>query len=195
MSFLLASCLFGIGFEAGGGLTFEIPRGADIEDYTPVLSWGAEAGIRDVLPGIGFDLGIRCFGVEYEDRFDTSWQVRRWEGYFFDASTLFESWPYLKGPVGLRLRAGGSWVPWKWYEDGDLIPIIPEDTTHDTTHMRASDFGILLGVSVMYRPVPFIIIEAGLNHRHVLSLDTDKYGDADVDERFLEAYVGARARF
>ena len=195
LNLLLASLLFCVGLEAGGGVTLEKGFGKDIEEFSEVISWGAEIGVRDILPGIGFDIGIRRFGVEKEERLDTLDQLLRWEGYFFEGSAVFESWPYWDGPLGIRLRLGGSYVPWRMLADGEVIPIPPEDTLADTLYMEANDWGVLLGGSVMFRPISFLVIDLGVNHRHVFSMNTEDYGEDDVDERFLEVYLGARARF
>ena len=195
LNLLLTSLLFCVGLEAGGGVTLEKGFGKDIEEFPEVISWGAEIGVRDILPGIGFDVGMRRFGVEKEGKVDTLEQLLRWEGYFFDGSAVFESWPYWDGPLGIRLRLGGSYVPWRMLADGEVIPILPEDTLADTLYMEANDWGVVLGGSVMFRPISFLIIDLGVNHRHVFSMNTDDYGDDDVDERFLEVYLGARFRF
>ncbi|MCK4231784.1 hypothetical protein KAX21_02435 [candidate division WOR-3 bacterium] len=192
---LLASLLFCVGFEAGGGAAYEKAFGEDLQDFEPTLSWGAEAGVRDVLPGIGFDLGMRRFGVEKESRENSLEQLLRWEGYFFDATAVFESWPYLKGPLGIRFRVGGSYVPWRMLAAGEVIPVICKDTLADTLYMEANDWGVILGGSVMFRPISFLIIDAGVNHRHIFSMNTEDYGEDDSDERFLEVYLGARFRF
>ncbi len=193
--FFLTCILINLGFEAGGGATFEKGLGKDLEDFSPAFSYGAELGVRDVLPGIGFDLGFRRFGVEKTVEEDTSSKLQRWEGYFFDGSAVFESWPFLEGPVGIKLRPGGFYSPWRMLEDGEIIAISPEDTTGDTLYMDERDWGVLFGGSIMYRPIPFLILEAGVNHRQIFSLDINKYGDEDTDERFLEVYIAVRARF
>ena len=195
MNLMLAFSIFALGFEAGGGVTWEQPFGKDIEDFSGTLSWCAEAGIRDILPGIGFDLGMRRFGVEREIEVDSVAHLMRWEGYFYDGSAVFESWPYLKGPLGVRFRAGGFYSPWRMLDNGQVVVIPSTDTLSDTLYMEEKDFGVLLGGSLMFRPLPFLILDLGINHRQIFSLDASKYGDEDEDERFMEAYLGARFRF
>lgn len=193
LNLLLASLLFCVEFEAGGEATYEKGFGDDLQDFEPTLSWGAELGVRDVLPGIGFDIGMRRFGVENKVEEDSIPQILRWEGYFFDATAVFESWPYLKGPLGMRFRVGATYVPWRML--AEIIQVIPEDTLAETLSMEANDWGVILGGSVMFRPISFLIIDAGVNHRHIFSMDTEIYGEEDSDERFLEVYLGARLRF
>jgi len=192
---LLALSLLNLGFEAGGEIAWENPLGQDIEGFAPVFSCGAEMGVRDVLPGIGFDLGMRRFGVEHAVEDDSASRLLRWEGYFFDGTAVFESWPFLEGPLGVRFRAGASYVPWRMLTDGALIPAISKDTLADTLYMEANDWGMVLGGSVMFRPMKFLILDIGINHRHIFSMNTDDYGKDDRDERFMEVYVGARFRF
>jgi hypothetical protein len=192
--FLISLLLINLGFEAGGKITWEHPLGADIEDYQSTISWGAEAGVRDVIPGIGFDLGFRKFGVEREIEQDTANRLLRWEGYFIDGSAVFESWPFIAGPLGLRLRTGASFVPWRMLANDEVVEIIPEDTLADTLYMEGNNVGVLLGASIMFRPVEFLIIDLGVNHRHVFSMNAD-FGSDDADERFMEVYLGARFRF
>jgi hypothetical protein len=192
---LLTLSLFSLGFEAGAGATLEKGLGKDIEDYKPAISFCAELGVRDILPGIGLDLGFRRFGVERTIMEDTLEKHRRWEGYFFDASAVFESWPYLAGPFGIKLRTGGFYAPWMMLEDGVVIAIPPKDTLSDTVFMQAQNIGVLLGGSVMFKPCKFLILDLGVNHRHVFSMDVDKFGKDDVDERFMEVYLAARFRF
>lgn len=192
---LLALSLFSLGFEAGAGAALEKGLGNDIEDYDPRLSFCAELGVRDILPGIGVDLGFRRFGVERTIAEDTLEKLQRWEGYFFDASAVFESWPYLAGPIGIKLRTGGFFTPWRMLEDGKVVAIPPKDTLPDTVFMRAQNVGVLLGGSVMFRPWKFLLLDLGINHRHIFSMDVDKFGKDDVDERFMEVYLAARFRF
>ena len=109
--FIFTFALFSLGFEAGSGATLEKGLGRDLGDYDPVISYAAEIGLRDILPGIGFDLGFRRFGIEKNDETDTISHLERWEGYFYDVSAVFESWPYLEGPLGVKLRAGGFLAP------------------------------------------------------------------------------------
>lgn len=193
--FILTCALFSLGFEAGAGATLQKGLGTDIGDYNPAISYGAEIGARDILPGIGFDLGFRRFGIEKDDETDTISHILRWEGYFYDASAVFESWPYLDGPFGIKLRTGGFLAPWRMFEDGQVIRIAPKDTASDTIYMEASNFGVIVGGSVMFRPWPFLIFDLGVNHRHVFSMDVEKYGKTDTDERFMEVYLAARFRF
>ncbi len=73
--------------------------------------------------------------------------------------------------------------------------MICEDTLADTLYMEANDWGVILGGSVMFQPISFLIIDAGVNHHHIFSMNTEDYGENDSDERFLEVYLGARFRF
>lgn len=191
---LIAFMLFSLGFEAGGGAGLQ--KGfADLEEFKSTITWGGELGIRDVFPGIGLDLGMRYFGLEREETDDSVDYTLRWEGYFFDAAAVFESWPYLEGPVGVKLRSGVTCSPWQMLRDGEVIEIPSSQADGDTLFAQETDWGVLLGGGVMFRPVKFVIIDLGINHRHLFSLDTEKYGETDQDERIMEVYLGARARF
>lgn len=192
-AFLLTCVITSLGFEAGGSATFEKGLGKDVEEFSPSFSWGVEFGIRDLLPGIGLDLGFRRFAVEQTT--DTSNQQLRWEGCFFDGAAVFESWPFLEGPLGIKLRTGGFYTPWRMLADGEVVVLPPTEERPDSVRMEEGDWGALIGGGVMFRPWKFLILELGVNHRHIFSLDTESYGKDDVDERFLEVYLGARIRF
>lgn len=195
MNLFMGICLFAVGFEAGGGATYQKGFGEDIEDFEPVLSWYAALGIRDLLPGIGFDVGMRGFGVEKKVIADSLSRSLRWEGYFFEGTAVFDSWPYVDSPFGLRLRVGGGYVPWRMLGDGEVITVPGEDESGDTVRMEANDWEVVFGGGAMARPVSFLILETGVNHRHIFSMDQARFGEEDRDERFLEVYLGARVRF
>jgi|GEM_PF-3193440 len=192
---IISLLIYNTGFEAGGELISMIPLGKDIGNFSPTITWGSELGIRNVLPGIGFDLGVRHFCIESVASDDTLKQDKQWNGFFIDASAIFESWPYWNSFMGLRLKTGTTVSSWKMLANGKLIAISPTDTNSDTTYMKATNFGLLLGGNLMFRPIDFLIVDIGFTHRYLFSMDKDKFGKKDVDEGFLEVYLGTRFRF
>lgn len=161
----------------------------DEQDVKGLYDWGAELGIRNVLPGIGLKLRASYLKLEAPDIDTTAEDESRYAYRYIPLTltTAFDLLPiFLKTErLSLSLETGLGVCLWQGLYDDRVIQI-------PTGSMDEQDLEFTAGLNLQVWVVKYLALEMTSRYHYLASANLEKYGYTDKDEKLLENGLGLK---
>lgn len=161
----------------------------DDQDVKGLYNWGAELGIRHVLPGIGLKLRANYLKLEAPD-IDTTAEDESRYAYRYIPVTLATAFDLLSfflktERLSLSLETGLGVCLWQGLYDDEVLEI-------PTGSMDEKDLEFTAGLNLQVRVVKYLALEMTSRYHYLASANLEKYGFSDKDDKILENGLGLK---